>query len=607
MAPLLRVTATPLFAAPISPLIYGEFVEFINDLIPGMWAERLRDRAFAGETVPRHVYRHALGAGSSSWRAFQASNGPYGHAPAVELAFDLDPESPFVGARSARICVRGTPPFLAGIVQDRVGVRQGERLDLELYLRASGLEGRVRVFVGREYGAYVESYDELVFEDVGPRWQRFAGALHSPVTDAEACFAIALEAPGALWVDKVSLLPADHCEGWRADVVEAVRASRPGIVRFGGSSLIYYDWRQGLGSRAQRVPFVNEPWHNTEEHDVGLDEFLRFCALVQAEALLCVNANSSTPEEIAAQIQYTNGPADSEYGRLRAANGHPAPYGVRYWQIGNEQRGSEYEDALPAYIRAMKQADPPIALMASYPSERVIGSLGRELDFVCPHFYGADLAAHQRQTDELRRLIATHAANPGLKLGITEWNHTGGDWGDGRAWLQTLYNGLHVAGMLNQFQRNGDLIRIANRSNLVNSSYSGSIQARPLDLYVTPAYHVQRLYSRLSGSVAVTIEADEGELDLSATRDADGARYVLWVVNPHAGAARRSVSLAAGGISGPVRVVTLGGTSPAAVNSLARQDHVAPVEQLVEAGELSDWDFPAYSLTGLEMHWDPRS
>ena len=398
-------------------------------------------------------------------------------------------------------------------------------------------------------------------------------------------------------------MPARSRDGWRPDVVDAVRAAHPGCIRFGGSSLIYYDWRQGIGPRERRAPFLNTPWNNTEENDVGLDEFLRFCELVGAEPLLCVNSNANTPAEIAAEVEYVNGPDDSEQGRLRAQNGHPQPYRVRYWQIGNEQSGSGYEALLPEFARAMKAVDPSIQVMASYPSENIINHLSGDLDTICPHFYQPDITIFQRETERLRAAVAASPCNPRLKLGITEWNHTGGDWGEERAWLQTLSNGVFVARMFNHFQRNGDFIRIANRSNLVNSFFSGSIQTTPTDLYFTPAYFIQKLYATLSGPLAVEVQADALGLDISATMDADASRFMIWVVNAQPGAVAGRVDLEDIGRPTAIRLLTLTGDGPAAVNSFAQKTVVAPVERVIRPAQTFRLEFPAWSVTGIELRY----
>jgi hypothetical protein len=55
-AGFLAISAELLYPEPISPLIYGDFVEFINDNLPAMRAERVEDRCFEGPRQPRYVY-----------------------------------------------------------------------------------------------------------------------------------------------------------------------------------------------------------------------------------------------------------------------------------------------------------------------------------------------------------------------------------------------------------------------------------------------------------------------------------------------------------------------------------------------------------------------
>ncbi len=595
----ITVEARPLRKERISPLIYGEFIEYLNDMIPGMWADKLQDRSFAGFTQPAVAYRPEHRCPIFGWRAFRVGTGPYGAPLGGDVAFDRDPVKPFVGEHSARISLKNAENCLAGILQPGIALKAGQRLDFHGYLRAAELHGPVKVLLGREYGAFFDAYASLELRDVGPDWARYAGTLVSPITDAHACFALALTTPGTLWAGKVSLMPEDNVEGWRPDVVAAVKASRPGCIRFGGSSLIFYHWETGIGPREGRAPFVNHPWENTEEHDVGIAEFIRFCQLVKAEPLICVNSNADSPESIAHEVEYCNGAATTEYGRKRAQDGYPKPFGVKYWQIGNEQGGREYEDRIAAYARAIKAADPSACIIISYPSERLVNELGAAFDVICPHYYTPDVAACAADLAHLRQVISASKSNPHLKLGITEWNHTGGDFGDQRAWLLSLYNGLHVARMLNLYQRNSDLVLVANRSNLCNSECSGSVQTSPTDLYLTPAHLAQSLFANESGDVPLRVRLGAGEaLDVMATRDDRRGRVCVTIVNMAGEPQLRALKLEGANAAGkPVQATTLSGPALSAVNEFACKDRVRPMTRKVKPEALAHLELPPYSLT----------
>jgi alpha-L-arabinofuranosidase len=610
------VTSTPLHSAPLSPLIYGDFIEFLNDLIPGMRAEKVQDRSFEGIVQPNEVWPPGENWVYPRWQPFVAGRPrpdrwPETAAelepPAAVATLELDSARPFVGRHSARVRATGDAgkPFVAGIAQRGIAVKRGQPLHVELFLRVEeDHTGPVHVLLGRNYVAFFHAYAALEFDGVTGEWSRFAGSFTPDAADEDATLAIGISGEGTLWIDKVSLLPDDHRHGWRPDVVEAVHAMKPGILRFGGSSLIYYQWQDGIGPQEQRVPFSNQPWGNIEENDVGLHEFLQFCELVEAEPLICLNANSSTVQQVLDEIEYCSGPVDSPFGRIRAAMGHPEPFRVRYWQIGNEQSGSEYERILLEYARAIRARYPDLALLASYPSESIIRDASEAVDYVCPHFYAPYTAAGEAEIRSLIARIDQHAKNPALKLAMTEWNHTAGHWGWGRAWLLTLYNALNAARMLNMYQRLGDKVRIANRSNLINSCCSGVIQTSRSDLYVTPCYHVQKAYANFAGDIALRVESEPGDiLDLAATRQPATGEIALLGVNPTAQEQEREIDLSQLGLSGrEFQVWTLTGPSLDAVNSFQEKDRVAPYEARgALPASVFTHRFPAYSVSILRF------
>ena len=113
--------------------------------------------------------------------------------------------------------------------------------------------------------------------------------LTSSGTTDRCVFELQLTGRGSVWVDKLSLMPADNLLGWRPDVVEAIRAVRPGIIRWGGSVCDpgAYRWKDGIGDRNKRSAFPNHVWGRIDSNDVGIDEFCQFCELVKAEPLVC--------------------------------------------------------------------------------------------------------------------------------------------------------------------------------------------------------------------------------------------------------------------------------------------------------------------------------
>ncbi len=522
--------------------------------------------------------------------------------------YDLDPNNPFIGKHSAKVSVSGgQKPFVAGIMQDKIAVKQWQKLNFEMYIRGQiPKNASVKVLLGKNYGVFFKAYDQLEFKDINEQWQRFSGYLTSEVSDDNAEIAIGIPCEGTFWIDKVSLMPADNKYGWRQDVVESIRAMKPGIIRFGGSSLIFYQWQNGIGPRERRVPFVNYPWGNMEENDVGIHEFLQFCELVNAEPLICLNSNTANLEQILNEIEYCNGPVDSKYGNIRAEMGHPEPFNVKYWQIGNEQIGEEYEKVMVDYARAIRSKYPNLVLLASFPSDNILFNLSDEVDYVCPHFYSPYTKGGENELRNVIEKIKYKAKNKNLKLGITEWNHTAGHWGWGRAWLLTLYNAINAARMLNMYQRLGDMIKIANRSNMTNSCNSGVIQTNRSDIFYTPCYYVQKAYANLAGDKAVKVYTNEDELlDISATRCQKDGEIALFVVNYTGEAQTREIDISdlhSNTFGKLINIWTLSGNAFEAVNSFQDKEHIAPKESMLELKKIPfEHEFPAYSVNILRF------
>jgi alpha-N-arabinofuranosidase len=413
-----------------------------------------------------------------------------------------------------------------------------------------------------------------------------------------------------VWIDNASLMPEDTVGGWRRDVVEAVRALKPGIIRFGGSALDdanlgEFQWRDMVGDPDRRKPF--RAWGGLQPTGPGLEEIVQFCKQVGAEPLICVRVRGQSPKDAADQVQYFNGAADTPLGKLRKQNGHAEPYRIRYWQVGNEQGGAEYEARLPEFCRAMKEADPEIKLLASYPSAGVLKKAGELIDFVCPHHYDVeDLAGCVADLARVRKLLAEGAPDRQIKVGVTEWNTTAGHWGPRRAKLWTLQNALDCSRYQNLMHRHADLVTIANRSNLINSFCSGIIQTDRSRLYKTPTYYAQQLYAKLGGSKPLKVEsaADGGAApDLSATLSADGKTLTLFAVNATLADVTRPLDLSAfGKRRQDVEVWMLADRQkagePDVTNGFNDPERVAPVRSMQNMqGARFTYRFPALSLT----------
>jgi alpha-L-arabinofuranosidase len=593
-----RITRESLYPGEISPLQYGQFIEYLCDLVPAMWAERLYDGSFEGLSPYKFVFLKEKDFREKPWYPAGAVN---------RADFALDPKEPVSGKVAKRIRVTGDAPCRVGIAQDGIFVERGKPCVFSCFLRQERVRGPVRVRLHHEGNVYAT----CAFHPTA-QWQKYSARLSPTRRDTAATLTIDFRGPGTLWLDNASLMPVDTVGGWRPDVVEAMRALKPGIIRFGGSvlddpNLGKFDWRDTIGDPDRRKPF--HAWGGLQPTGPGMEEIVQLCRRVGAEPLICVRVSKRNPQDAAEQVEYFNGATDTPLGKERAKHGHPEPYGIKYWQIGNERSGGDYEARLADFCAAMRKADPKIKLLSSYPRPGVLQKAGPWLDYVCPHHYECeDLAAEENSIRAVRALLREHAPRRPIKIAVTEWNTTAGDAGPTRAKLWSLDNALACARYHNFLHRHGDIVDIANRSNLTNSFCSGIIQTDNHRLYKTPTYYAQQLYATQAGNRALKIEskiAADVLPDFSATLTAKGDAVILFAVNRSLQDVMRPLDFSAfGGKGRAMDVFTLTDRrhagEPDVTNSFAEPQRVTVfATNVAEVGARFSFRFPALSLTVL--------
>lgn len=599
-----RITSAFHCQGEINPYQYGQFMEYLCDLVPAMWAEKLYDGSFEGLGAYKMAFLRQTDFREKPWYPSGAVN---------RAEYVLDPRDPIGGKVCQKIAVPAGAPCTVGISQDGIAVERDAAYGFTCYLRQEGIREPVRINLHREGTGFAS----CTFQPT-ESWKKYRARLVTTATTAHATLSIHFRGPGTLWLDSASLMPEKNIAGWRPDVVEAVKALKPGIMRFGGSTLDdpnlgEFEWHDTIGDPDRRKPFP--AWGGLQPTGPGLEEIVQFCPLVGAEPLLCVRFSRRTPRDAVEQVQYFNGSVDTPMGKLRAKNGHPEPYHIRYWQVGNERSGREYEAKIAAFCEAMKKADPSIKLLSSYPREQVLRRAGHLLDYVCPHQYAVDnLKEMESELLATKALIDTYAPGRPIKIAVTEWNTTGGDWGPHRARLWTLHNALACSRYHNLLHRHADIVEIANRSNLTNSFCSGIIQTDNHRLYKTPTYYAQQLYATLAGNRPLKIESSlPADLapDCSATLSPQGDAVTIFAVNPALQEISRTLDLSAFGDHGQEMAVwTLGDREhagePDVTNNFSQPERIVAVSSKFQApGAKFVYRFPALSLTVLQWRTKP--
>ena len=307
-------------------MLFGNFVELLDDVVPGMWAEMLNDRSFAGVTRTANwcYYDGSLDICDREW-----DQGP---------TWSYDSENPFNGTRSVRL----TAGSQAGsLTQSGLAVKKGMEYRFSGYFRSDN--PRLRATVLLKMRLPTDGWLTLAsakLPALSETWRKLSVRMKSKGGTDRVVFELRVEGQGRVWADKLSLMPSDNVGGWRPDVVEAVKELHPAIIRWGGSVVDpgQYRWKDSIGDRDRRTPFANKNWGRIDPNDVGIDEFCQFCEFTGVAPLICVSF-SDGPESAADLVEYCNGATTSRWGAKRTTNGHPAPYNINYWQVGNEIGG----------------------------------------------------------------------------------------------------------------------------------------------------------------------------------------------------------------------------------------------------------------------------
>ena len=374
----------------------------------------------------------------------------------------------------------------------------------------------------------------------------------------------------------------------RDDVIEALRRIQVPVLRWpGGCFADYYHWRDGIGPREQRPKMVNTVWGGvTEDNSFGTHEYLELIQRLGADAFIVGNVGSGAVEEMSKWWEYLHAPTGSPLGDERAANGHPEPFNVRFWGVGNESWGcggamtpQAYADNYRRYAEYLRGAKP--FRIASGPNtddyawtETMMREAGSRIDGLDFHYYtvvgswahkgsatqfgeGEWFGAMQKAL-RMDTLIARHSTimdqyDPGKRvwLIVGEW----GMWHDpepgstpGFLYQQNTLRDAVVAGLhLNIFNSHADRVRMANIAQTVNVLQS-VILTKGDSMVRTPTYWVFDLYKVHQDATLLPLNVRSDAytyggqsvpaVSASASKDKDGRIHITLVnLDPNRGRA----------------------------------------------------------------------
>ncbi|ORY55071.1 Arabinosidase C [Pseudomassariella vexata] len=303
--------------------------------------------------------------------------------------------------------------------------------------------------------------------------------------------------------------PLSDSKGFRKDVISALKDLDIPVIRYpGGNFVATYHWQEGIGPREDRPKRPELAWLGVESNQFGTDEFMQWLDVLsegkeqRVEPYICLNFGTGTLDEALAWVEYCNGMRDTYWANLRRKNGHPEPYNVKYWALGNEVWGDwqvlqmtkeDYAKKAIQWAKALRLLDPSLCLILcgqdgqSSWDHYVLHECIGWVDMHSIHIYTASEDHMKNVTAPLsaERSIEITASlidlariekkiaptKPPVKICFDEWNvwdpeRAPGDKGAEESY--TLSDALAVAVWLNVFVRQSKYIGMANIAQSVN-------------------------------------------------------------------------------------------------------------------------------------------
>ncbi len=627
---------------PISPDLVGVFFEDLNYAADGgIYAELVQNRSFQYSPTEQPDW-HPL----KFWDLEQRGDGR-GHVNVADMR-PIHPNNTLYA-----ILTVNTPGDGVGIVNggfDGIPVKEGEGYNASFWA--------YQAFMGQMWGRgdnskpmpvtlRLESKDgkvlaETSFDVKGRTWTQYRAELVPTQTVKDARLVLLAHEQGGICLDMISLFPENtfrnRPNGLRADIAQAIADIQPKFVRFPGGCLVhgggihqYYDWKDSVGPVEQRKSERNS-WGYSQTKGFGYYEFFQFCEDIDAIPLpvvtagVCCQHAGSSPnrgqeglpmdempdyvQDVLDLIEWANGPADSEWGSVRAAAGHPEPFDLKYLGVGNEDAITPiFRERFRMIYEVLKEKHPeivvigtvgPFASGADYDNGWAFANeLG--LEMVDEHYY----VSPQWFWDNLERYDTYDRSKAKVYVG----EYAAHDRGK----RNTLRSAIAEAAGLTGFERNGDIVHFTSYAPLL--ARRGHTQWTPdliyfsgTEVFLTPNYYVQQLFGQNAGDsvLAATLDVDaDKKLTASVVRDSVSGDLIIKLVNGDDVAMPVDVSLSgipSGSRFEAVRTV-LTGPSADAENEDGKTPVVKPVSETLKLKTTFAYEAPANSLTVFRLQY----
>jgi len=489
--------------------------------------------------------------------------------------------------------------------------------------------------------ARLESNDGAVYaesKEFKPtaNWQHFTCDLTtrgvSKVT-GDNRFVLYASTPGDVYFDVVTVMPPtwkNRPNGLRLDLAEKLVALKLKYIQFPGGCTaescnmdVAWNWKNSIGPVEQRPGSTRNRWDYKNDLYFGLDEYLQLCEDLGAEPVYVTSAGiSENPgdkkwfgicpldkmqpiiDDILDLLEYCKGPASSTWGAKRAANGHPAPYNLKYIEIGNENGEGTLREYGPRYVMIHD------AILARYPDLKIMFNALRQkdvlpptmrnpVDFVDQHFYQKDLSGLYDRFNTI---------DPAWKK-VCVAEYASSIRGNGGNVIGNFGDALGDAVFMLGCEKNSERMwwtGYGNYAGLVGHGNFGPciVWNDAVSNFGSPSYYMQKtLFSDNQGTRVLPFTQNSARCFWSASEDTASGRndILLKVANKSGTSEEVNITLkGAGKVNSAGHSITVTG-APEDENSLANPTKVIPSTGSFAAGSTFKYRFPAYSVTVLRI------
>lgn len=508
--------------ATVNPQMHGIFFEEINHSGDGaLYAELIKNRNFEEAVLPSGTtYRNgfAVAPHSPSYTTGHHNNWKVAWNPDSlkmvgwsvigNATYDVVSERPLHPNTPNAMKMQMKEPDIS--LQNEgywgVPVKAGDTYNLRFYINAANYQGTVTAKIISEKGKVLSEKDFEINEQ--NKWQEYTAQMIPTKSTSKGAFQLTFSKPGTVYVDYVSLFPQktfkNRKNGMRNDVAQMLADLKPGFIRWPGGCIAEgatlenrVKWKETLGDpMTRRSEWILWNYHCT--WGFGYHEFLQLCEDLGADGMYVANVGLSCEvrngdytndiepfiQDICDAIEYAKGDVNTPWGAKRAAAGHPAPFNLKYVELGNEQIGDLYAERYNYLYDILKEKYPEITFISTLGLNKTLDKL-KKVDMIDPHWYVNPMFFYENNDlfDSIERgkfdiYVGEYAA-------ISAGNMDG-----------ALSEAAFISGM----ERNSDLVKIASYAPLLENNNrrdwpTNLIWVNNESVMGRASYYVQKMFS----------------------------------------------------------------------------------------------------------------